>query len=234
MLKLRQIAVQTVQAESEELWFISAKGRRAVAPGARSSTTVIPWRHHRRRPDLDHDGTRQHEAPGAATRRRHTRAPLADRRARARPVAGRDLPRSPRPKGTRRSGMRPGHFDLGFVLAGMTVACLVGRRPGGRDLPVVDPGPLYRLAKATRAAFYVLSPVMVGLGIASAFVRGVSLGPISLPQVRDPGWRRSPTHSHRLTANVLMALALFQAVAALVHHYLRHDAVLRRMLPRGS
>ncbi|MEE7449759.1 cytochrome b [Methylobacterium radiotolerans] len=138
------------------------------------------------------------------------------------------------PKGTRRSGMRPGHFDLGFVLGGMTVACLVGRRPGGRDLPVVDPGPLYRLAKATRAALYVLSPVMVGLGIASAFVRGVSLGPISLPQVRDPGWRRSPTHSHRLTANVLMALALFQAVAALVHHYLRHDAVLRRMLPRGS
>lgn len=33
MLKLRQIAVQTVQAESGELWFISAKGRRAVAPG---------------------------------------------------------------------------------------------------------------------------------------------------------------------------------------------------------
>jgi len=138
------------------------------------------------------------------------------------------------PKGALRSGIWSAHFDLGFLLTGLVVAFLVWRRTRGRDLPVEDPGPLHRLAKATHAALYVLLIVIVGLGIANAFVRGVSLGPVSLPQLGDPEWRRSLTHWHGLAANILMALALFHAVAALVHHYLWHDAVLRRMLPRRS
>ena len=138
------------------------------------------------------------------------------------------------PKGALRSGIWSAHFDLGFVLTGLVVAFLVWRRVGGRDLPVEDPGSLHRLAKATHVALYVLLLIIVGLGIANAFVRGVSLGPVSLPQLGDPEWRRSLTHWHGLAANILMAVALFHAVAALVHHYLWHDAVLRRMLPRRT
>ena len=49
------------------------------------------------------------------------------------------------------------------------------------------------------------------------------------------GWLGGVFHeSHGWPGTVLMVLALFHAVAALVHHYLWHDAVLRRMLPRGS
>ena len=138
------------------------------------------------------------------------------------------------PKGGLRSGIWSAHFDLGFLLTGLIVAFLVWRRAGGRDLPAEESGPLHRLAKATHAALYVLLIVIVGLGIANAFVRGVSLGPISLPQLGDPAWRRSLTQWHGLAANILMALALFHAVAALLHHYLWHDAVLRRMLPWRS
>lgn len=134
------------------------------------------------------------------------------------------------PKGALRSGIWSAHFDAGFVLAGLVVAFLVWRRGGGRSLPVEEPGPLHGLAKATHAALYVLLLAIVGLGIANAFVRGVSVGPINLPQVGDPSWRRPLTHWHGLAANMLMALALFHA-AALVHHYVWHDAVLRRMLP---
>lgn len=136
------------------------------------------------------------------------------------------------PKGTLRSGLWSAHFDVGFVLAALVVALLAWRRTRGRSLPVEDAGPLHRLAKITHAALYGLLFVIVGLGIANAFVRGVTLiGPLSLPPIGDPAWRRPLTHWHGLAANVLMAVALFHAAAALVHHYLWHDAVLRRMLP---
>lgn len=138
------------------------------------------------------------------------------------------------PKGPLRSGIWSAHVDFGFVLGAVLVALFAWRRAGGRGLRVEDPGPLHRLAKATHAALYLLILVIIGLGIANAFVRGISLGPVSLPQVGDPAWRRSLTHWHGLAANILMALALFHATAALVHHYLWHDAVLRRMLPWKS
>ncbi|SFL65616.1 cytochrome b [Methylorubrum salsuginis] len=138
------------------------------------------------------------------------------------------------PKGGLRSGVWSAHVDLGFALAALVLALLVWRRGRGRDLPVADRGPLHRLAKATHAALYVLLAVIVGLGIANAFVRGASLGPVGLPQLGDPAWRQPLTRWHGLAANLLLLLALFHAVAALVHHYLWHDAVLRRMLPRRT
>ena len=136
------------------------------------------------------------------------------------------------PKGPLRSDIWSAHFDLGFVLAVVILALLAWRRTKGRRLPVEDPGPLHHLAKVTHAGLYLLLLGTAGLGIANAFARGVSLlGPIGLPQLGDPAWRRPLTHWHGLVANVLMALAFFHAAAALVHHYLWHDTVLRRILP---
>ncbi|GJD70515.1 hypothetical protein MMMDOFMJ_3464 [Methylobacterium gnaphalii] len=139
------------------------------------------------------------------------------------------------PKGVLRSGTWSAHFDFGFVLAVLVIALLLWRRARGRQLPVEDPGILHRVAKATHAALYLLLLVVVGLGITNAFVRGVHLiGPVDLPKLGDPSWRRPLTHWHGLAANLLMGLALFHAAAALVHHYLWHDAVLRRMLHRRA
>ena len=138
------------------------------------------------------------------------------------------------PKGTLRSGIWSAHFDVGFAVAALIVGLVVWRRTRGRSLPVADPGPLHRLAKATHVALYVLLFAVVGLGIANAVVRGVPLvGSIALPQLGDAAWRRPLTQWHGLAANILMALALFHAAAALVHHYLWHDTILRRMLPDG-
>jgi cytochrome b561 len=136
------------------------------------------------------------------------------------------------PKGALRSGIWSAHFLLGFVFTAILVALLGWRRTKGRQLPVEDPGPWHVLAKATHAALYVLMLVIAGLGIANAFARGVTLaGPLALPQLGDPAWRRPLTHWHGIAANLLMAVALFHAAAALVHHYLWQDAILRRMLP---
>ncbi|WP_336487959.1 cytochrome b [Methylobacterium nigriterrae] len=138
-------------------------------------------------------------------------------------------------KGPLRSAIWSVHFGLGFLFTAVLVALLVWRQTKGRKLPVGDPGPLHRLAKTTHAALYVLLTVIVGLGIANAFVRGVSLfGVVSLPQLGDKALRRPLTHWHGLMANLLMVVALFHTTAALMHHYLWQDSVLRRMLPARS
>ncbi len=135
-------------------------------------------------------------------------------------------------KGPLRSAIWSAHVDLGFVATALIVALLAWRRTRGRQLPVEDPGALHRLAKATHAALYLLLLVIVVLGIANAFVRGIALvGPIGLPQIGDREWRKPLTQWHGLAANLFMALALFHAAAALIHHYVWRDAILRRMLP---
>ena len=136
------------------------------------------------------------------------------------------------PKGALRSGIWSAHFALGFLFTGVVIALLVWRQSKGRQLPVDDPGLLHILAKATHAALYLLLLLIAVLGIGNAFVRGVTLiGPLALPQLGDPAWRRPLTHWHGLAAHILMAVALFHAAAALAHHYLWHDGILRRMRP---
>lgn len=136
------------------------------------------------------------------------------------------------PKGALRSGIWSVHFVLGFALTGVIVLLPIWRQTKGRRLPVDDPGPLHVLAKTTHGVLYLLLFAIAGLGIANAFVRGVPLiGPLALPAIGDPEWRRPLTHWHGVFANILMAVAAFHAAAALIHHYLWHDAVLRRILP---
>ncbi|MGH1571148.1 cytochrome b [Methylobacterium sp. P31] len=125
------------------------------------------------------------------------------------------------PKGPLRSGIWSAHFSLGFILVIVVVSFFTWRRTEGRRLPVEDPGLLHRVAMATHLSLYLTLFVVVALGIANAFVRGVSLiGPLSLLQLGDPAWRRPLTHWHGFASHLLVALALFHAAAALVHHYL--------------
>lgn len=124
------------------------------------------------------------------------------------------------------------HVVLGFVLAAILAWRIVWRASRGRRLPPADSGALQVFAKLTHYLLYALLLIVVALGVANAFVRGYNLFDlVSLPQVGDRAWRRPITHWHGLAANILLGLALFHAAAALVHHYLWQDAVLKRMLP---
>ena len=124
------------------------------------------------------------------------------------------------------------HVVLGFVLAAILAWRVGWRASGGRRLPPADRGALQAFAKLTHYLLYALLLIVVALGVVNAFVRGYNLFDlVSLPQVGDRAWRRPITHWHGLVANILLGLALFHAAAALVHHYLWRDAVLKRMLP---
>ena len=136
------------------------------------------------------------------------------------------------PDGPVNTAMWSTHVVLGFTLAGVLVWRIGWRSSGGRALPAADRGALHVLAKATHYALYLLLATVVTLGIVNAFVRGYSIYDLfHLPQVGDRRWRHAITEWHGLAANVVLGLAAFHAVAALVHHYIWRDGLLSRMVP---
>jgi cytochrome b561 len=124
------------------------------------------------------------------------------------------------------------HVALGFTLGLVLGWRIIWRSVSGRRLPAVNSGPLHLAAKASHGALYVLLVVVIVLGVVNAFVRGYNLfGLFHLPQIGDASMRRPITHWHGLAANILLGLALLHTLAALTHHYVLKDGVLRRMTP---
>lgn len=124
------------------------------------------------------------------------------------------------------------HVILGFALTTVIGWRIVWRASTGRRLPPVDTGALHVFAKATHYSLYGLLLAALTLGIVNAFVRGYNLfDVVHLPQLGDRAWRKQITEWHGLAANVLLGFALFHAAAALIHHYVWRDGLLRRMLP---
>jgi cytochrome b561 len=136
------------------------------------------------------------------------------------------------PRGALRTDYWSAHVALGFALAVALAGRIVWRSARGRRLPAAETGALHILAEAMHYALYLLLLIVAGLGVANAFVRGYDLfGVTSLPQIGDLALRRPLTQWHGLAANFLLGFALAHAAAALAHHYVMRDGVLRRMLP---
>jgi cytochrome b561 len=134
------------------------------------------------------------------------------------------------PKGSLRTVYWSVHVVLGFSLAVVIAWRLIWRLTQGRSLPAADAGLLQLLAKAAHYGLYLLLLVVIALGVINAFVRGYNLFDlVSLPQLGDRALRKPITEWHGLGANILLGLAALHAVAALFHHYVLRDGVLRRM-----
>jgi len=93
-----------------------------------------------------------------------------------------------------------------------------------------------RLATATHWLMYLLILVMTVLGWAATDFRGwpVTLfGVIPLPALANKGdaWAHTAGDVHSFLVNVLLALVVVHVAAALYHHFVARDRVLRRMLP---
>jgi cytochrome b561 len=136
------------------------------------------------------------------------------------------------PHGALASGYWSIHVVLGFALAAALIWRIVWRGFAGARLPPADSGLLGIIAKAVHYLLYVLLIVVLALGVINAFLRGYHLfGLIALPQIGDRAMRRPITDWHGLAANILIGLAFLHALAALAHHYVMRDGVLRRMMP---
>ena len=136
------------------------------------------------------------------------------------------------PKGLPRTSARSTHILFGTLLSLVVVYRIWWRASRGRRLPKADRGALRTLATVTHGALYVLLVSTVLLGLTNAWVRGDSIFGLWTIPAFDPsnrGLRGAVEELHGLSANVLLGVAAFHAAAALVHHYVWKDGLVRRM-----
>lgn len=139
------------------------------------------------------------------------------------------------PKGNPRIFARSTHISLGVALAIVLVA-RVHWRFGSRAvrLPPAGLGWPDKLATILHWLLYAMLIVTVALGIANAWVRGdtiYNLFRIQPFDANNKSLRETVEDLHGLAANTLLIVAFFHAIAALLHHFVLKDGVLRRMLP---
>jgi len=129
------------------------------------------------------------------------------------------------------------HISFGLLLAVLVLWRIAMRLATGA--PALPPGmsPLERrLAAVAHSALYLLLVVLPVLGIALTWLRGDALSFFGLftlpaPVAADRELARTVKELHELAANLILAVAGLHAAAALWHHYVRRDSVLKRMLP---
>lgn len=93
------------------------------------------------------------------------------------------------------------------------------------------------LAKAAHLALYALLIVIPLLGVLLTWLRGDALSffglfTIPAPFSPDRDTARSIKAVHSLLANGILILVGIHSLAALWHHFVRKDDVLKRMLPK--
>lgn len=140
------------------------------------------------------------------------------------------------PRGARMP-VRSVHILLGLVLAVVILARIALRLAGRAGSPPHDPGLLNRLARAAHLLLYVLVIAEIVFGLANSWVRGESFFGLVTIAPFDPAnrtLRQLVGDLHEITANAILIVAGGHAAAALLHHYVLRDNILRRMLPGGS
>lgn len=138
------------------------------------------------------------------------------------------------PKGAPKIDARSTHFLLGVILGLVLLARVAWRASAGRSLPLSDSGWIGIMAKAVHYGLYIILAATVVLGIFNAWQRGdVVFNVFTIPKLvpGDLALKHTLEELHGDFADVVLIVAGLHAAAALVHHYLLRDSVLRRMLP---
>jgi len=139
------------------------------------------------------------------------------------------------PKGAPRASALSVHMVLGMLVGAVVLVRMVWRSSGGRRLPAADEGWRNLLAKGAHYGLYVLLVLTVAFGLGRAWVHGLHV--FDWITFQRPAFATRPvvyaiSEVHSDLADVLVIVAALHAAAALMHHYVLRDSVLRRMLPR--
>jgi cytochrome b561 len=138
------------------------------------------------------------------------------------------------PKGAPKIDARSMHILLGVTLGLVLLVRMLWRASAGRNLPLADSGWTGVVAKLVHYGLYVLVAATVALGVLNAWQRGdVLFNLYTIPKLvpGDRALRRTLGWLHGDCADLVVIVAGLHAAAALAHHYLLRDSVLRRMLP---
>ena len=138
------------------------------------------------------------------------------------------------PSGPLRVDYRSLHILLGVILIGGFATRVAWRIARGRSLPGAGSALLEQVARLTHWTLYLLVLAALVLGLSNVWVRGDVIFNLFAVPAFDPGnraLRQLVGGWHALAANAILILAGLHAAAALFHHYVLRDSVLRRMLP---
>ncbi len=129
-----------------------------------------------------------------------------------------------------------GHISFGILLTAVIAARIIWRWKFGRALPAAGHGALDLVAKALHHILYVLVVAEVLLGYATRWTDNQPLNFFGLIIPSPFGHFSKATgrlvdNIHDYNAWIIMGLVGIHAVAAIGHHFLLKDKVLRRMLP---
>lgn len=141
------------------------------------------------------------------------------------------------PKGAPKISARSVHITFGLVLGVLLVMRIGWRSRSGRKLPLANPGVPGHIARIVHLTLYAGLVAVIVLGVVNAWARGDSIfGLFHIPKLLPANTQVKPTveYLHKTCANVLVILAAAHALAAVVHHFILRDGVLRRMLPGSN
>lgn len=137
-------------------------------------------------------------------------------------------------KGAPRIDARSVHIVLGATLGAVLLTRVLWRIRAGRKLPLANSGWIGAMARGVHYGLYLLVAATVVLGVLNAWQRGdILFNVYTIPKLvpGDLVLKRTLEDLHGDFADVVLIVAGLHAAAALAHHYLLRDSVLRRMLP---
>jgi cytochrome b561 len=129
--------------------------------------------------------------------------------------------------------VRSVHMTMGVMLAAVIVYRVTWRSLAGVRFAPGSNARLEAWARAVHLVLYLLVIAEVFLGLANAWVRGENYFNLFTIPAYDPGnkpLQQQVNAVHNLVAYIILTVAGLHAAAALFHHYVLKDHVLRRML----